>query len=202
MFGKVGSNGRQQFRNQETGGVIVNTASVNSFYAAGDIAAYCAGDDFDALENYSLAPITVGDTHYIYYTGRIAGHKIGIVYERVWTPNDLYAGVGLATLPLDGFVSMDASEEEGELATRSFSFKGRELHLNMLGGPLRVELLGPSRHMIPGYSLAEADPISGTHTDVIATWSGRSDLSHLEGKPIKVRFHMRRTQLFSFHFSY
>lgn len=31
-----------QFRRQGTGGVIINTASVNSFYAEGGIAAYCA----------------------------------------------------------------------------------------------------------------------------------------------------------------
>lgn len=32
----------QQFRRQGTGGAIVNTASVNSYYAEGGIAAYCA----------------------------------------------------------------------------------------------------------------------------------------------------------------
>jgi NAD(P)-dependent dehydrogenase (short-subunit alcohol dehydrogenase family) len=31
-----------QFRRQQTGGVIVNMASVNSFFAEGGIAAYCA----------------------------------------------------------------------------------------------------------------------------------------------------------------
>ena len=159
-----------------------------------------ARGDFDALEIYAQAPITVGDTHYIYYTGRIAGHRRGITYQHQWTPQDLYAGVGLATLPLDGFVSMDAADAEGELVTRSFTFTGRELHLNLSGGPLRVERLGPSRHLIPGYSLSEADPIFGTHTDVVATWSRRSDLSHLQGKPIKLRFQMQKTQLFSFHF--
>ena len=32
----------RQFRRQHTGGVIIHTASVNSFYAEGGIAAYCA----------------------------------------------------------------------------------------------------------------------------------------------------------------
>ena len=65
--------------------------------------------------------------------------------------------VGLATLPLDGFVSVDGAKGAesrdaapySELVTRSFGFTGSRLHVNVKAAPqgeaqaeLRVEVVG------------------------------------------------------------
>ena len=73
-------------------------------------------------------------------------------------------------LRTDGFVSVNAGSEEGELLTRPLTFSGSKLQLNFstsAAGSLQVEIQTAGGRPIPGFALADseelfADEIDGT----------------------------------------
>ena len=108
-----------------------------------------------------------------------------------------------AVLRLDGFLSADARYTGGTLTTRPLVFDGDQLQLNLstgAGGVLRVEILDGNGKPVPGFTLEEADGINGNYIRVLASWQGSSGLGSLAGKPVKLRFVMRDTKLYSFQF--
>lgn len=85
---------------------------------------------------------------------------------------------------------------------------GRELRLNYRtepGGWIRVGLAQPQtpyalvRPQLPhdGFSLAEADPLSGDDLSGVVSWKGKRDLSAFRGRPVSVAIHMNRAKLHS-----
>ena len=162
--------------------------------------------DFDESTVYVFqAPIVHGDKVLVYYYG---GNWRGadVLHEK--GDKGIFA-IGLATVPRDGFVSVDAGKlRPGRLVTRPFSFQGDGLHVTMeaakhnwgSGVPeLRVEILDSNQRPIPGFTMDDSDPIrtSGRHR---MTWQGRKDVGGLEGTAVQLRFHFKNAKLFSFQF--
>ena len=126
------------------------------------------------------------------------------------------ASVGLAVTEPDGFVSLDGVQGDkrqriafSEMVTRSFTFSGDRLYLNLRSalrqwgaGPceVRAEIVGADHHPIAGYGFDEADPITSAGTAQVASWNGKSDLSELKDRPIKLRLHFKNAKLYSFQF--
>ncbi len=107
-----------------------------------------------------------------------------------------YVGIGLAVTRLDGFVGLvggkgwvpHAPDQEAigrlgpndymthtshgpqsfsQMVTRSFTFSGRQLHINLERAPqgagpglgdVRVEVIGPHHEALAGFSFEDADP--------------------------------------------
>lgn len=65
---------------------------------------------------------------------------------------------------------------------------------------VKVQLLGPTSDIIPGFTWAEADPITADSLDHVVTWNGRADLSPLADKAIKLRISLEKATLYSFWF--
>ena len=109
--------------------------------------------------------------------------------------------VCMATLRLDGFVSMDAGE--GALTTKALTMAGGRLVINADAslGSIAVEILDEEGRAIPGFSRAEADAFDGDSLRHTVSWSGSGDVSSLQGRPVVVQFHMDRTKLYSFVFA-
>ncbi len=83
---------------------------------------------------------------------------------------------------------------------------GRQLLLNFRTAPdgwIKVEIVRtihtPPRPVEahPGFSLAEADPLTGDSISEAARWRGRSDLAVLAGESVGLRFHLYKAKLFS-----
>ena len=154
------------------------------------------------------SPIVVGDEIWIYYTGRSFSHSSALLHQsrarkaRRGSASPL-AGIGLAKLRLDRFVSLDAGEVEGTVTTRPLQFDGRELVINAQAceGSVAVEILSRGGAPIEGFSAAECDLFTGDAVRHTVTWQGNSDLSALRAEPIRLRFHLRRASLYSFAFS-
>jgi hypothetical protein len=107
------------------------------------------------------------------------------------------------SLRVDGFVSVHAPYEGGELLTRPFTFTGGELELNFAGSPaggLQVELQDGEGNALEGYRLEECPEMIGDVIDRVVVWGKGSDLSPLAGKTVRLRFVMRDTDLYSFRF--
>ena len=163
---------------------------------------------WDSMQIYPLVPVIVhGDTIYIYYLGLDSGHygaKTSDGYRA-------RGGIGLAMLPLDGFVSLQAGYLPGVVTTWPLKFSGSSLFLNMeatdvdvstWGDPgISVELLDEDGYVIPEFSRQDCDTIREGGTEQLVTWNGKSDLSLFVGKPMKLRFYFQFARLYSFQFS-
>jgi len=153
------------------------------------------GKDWDWGWLYVLqAPIVVGDEIRIYYTGSTGRH---------WAPyhgdEPTKSGIGLATLRLDGFVSLDA-EGEGTMTTRTLMFVGDALEINAdaSGGSIRVEALDPEGSVIAGFSKDECKPITGDEVRAIVQWGDTTDCHQIQGTPIRLRFYLDKAKLYAF----
>ncbi|MDC0302588.1 hypothetical protein OAL23_00295 [bacterium] len=109
------------------------------------------------------------------------------------------------TIRKDGFVSVRAETERGELVTKPLIFAGGKLTVNYNarlreGGFIHVEVLDEKQRPIPGFTVSDCDPLSGDEIDATVTWKGRMDVSSLAGKPIYLRFVLNHADLFSFRF--
>lgn len=109
----------------------------------------------------------------------------------------MYAGqsIGLATLRRDGFASMDAVTAAGTLTTRKIIFKGEHLFVNLSApeGELSVEVIDEV-----GKVVASSEVTRGDSTRLLIKWSGISTLAKFKGKPVRLRFHLTKGQLYSF----
>ena len=137
-----------------------------------------------------------------------------VVGDKLWFPycgysgiapdgsRGMYAGggVGMATLRRDGFASMEAGSLTGTLLTRPVVFEGKHLFVNVdcPGGELRVEVLDEGGEVIGQLTAAECKPVSTDATLHKVSWNSKDDLSGLEGKPVRFRFHLTNGKLYSF----
>ena len=99
--------------------------------------------------------------------------------------------LGLATMRLDGFVSVEAEGYmEGSLLTRPHHWKASDLRVNVqaAGGALRVQLQDETKTPVAGHTFADCDPVGEDTLDQRVTWQGRGDLSALRDRMVAVQF--------------
>ncbi len=104
----------------------------------------------------------------------------------------------------DGFVSVHAGGDQGELVTRPLRFAGDELRVNFsssAAGTLRVEMQTQNGEPIRGLALQDCKTHFGDHIDMAVVWkNGSAGLSRWAGKPVRLRFVMSECDLYSFQF--
>lgn len=107
--------------------------------------------------------------------------------------------VCLATLRRDGFVSLDAGNDEGTLLTMPLTLPAGDLHLNVdaAHGHIAVHVCNANGDALPGLDASPA--IEGDHTDVKVAWP-KGSLDSLRGKEVALRFKLVRAQLYSYWF--
>lgn len=104
---------------------------------------------------------------------------------------------------VDGFVSLHGGPDGGRLVTKVLSFRGNRLQLNYRTsetGQVRVELQNEDGAPVPGFSLADCQPLTGDAVDRNVTWRSGSDVSSLIGKPVRVCFDVRDADVFAWKF--
>ena len=106
--------------------------------------------------------------------------------------------LSLATLRLDGFVSLDA-DDEGVVTTKPFTWRDGAVHVNVDtgGGELLAEVVdGGTREPLPGFSQGECEPLRGDHLNGRVTWRGApappGDIS------VRLRITLRDAKLYAF----
>jgi len=107
------------------------------------------------------------------------------------------------TLRLDGFVSLTAPLRGGEVITRPLTFAGASLALNFAtsaAGDIRVEIQDAAGSPLTGFRLDDCPPVFGDALERTVTWTGGGDLSHLAGKPVRLRFVLRDADLYAIRF--
>ena len=145
--------------------------------------------------------IRVGDEIRLYYSGANYTHGNPCLYREEGTGRgtQFTNSIGLATWPLDRFVSAHGPAEGATLTTVPLNFSGKQLLLNyqtQSSGRLTVDILDP-----PGQLLASSQPLSGNELRQPVTWTNQFDLASFVGQPIVLRFHLHSASLYSFKFT-
>ena len=107
------------------------------------------------------------------------------------------------TLRTDGFVSINAKYQGGELLTKPLSFEGQELVINYSTsavGSVQVEIQHAAGGPIKGFAVAQCPEIFGDEIEYVVAWEGGSDLGKLAGTPVRLRFVLKDTDLYSIRF--
>jgi hypothetical protein len=107
------------------------------------------------------------------------------------------------TLRVDGFASVNAPLDGGEMITRPLRFSGAELQINYstsAAGLVRVEIQDADGKAIPGFTLDQCEPIYGDEIARTVKWKGGASLKILAGKPVRLRFAMSDADLFAVQF--
>jgi alkaline phosphatase/alkaline phosphatase D len=108
------------------------------------------------------------------------------------------------TFRTDGFVSVRATGDAGELVTPAITFSGDRLNLNYVthdNGSLKVEVQDADGTALPGFELSQCDALHGDAIDGVVEWSGNSDVGSLAGQSVRLRFVLTNADLFALKFS-
>ena len=163
-------------------------------------------------------PIIHGDELWFYYTGtkeHTGGKgrsdlKDRYSYYMDGTPRDesslsdleredIKAGksaIYLATLRLDGFVSLTADQEEGYVLTKPIKLDNGKLYLNLAcaeEGHAWVEIIDESEQVI-----AISEPVVGDGLSLRVSWKEGTDISKLSGQTARLKIHLKEADLYSF----
>ena len=108
------------------------------------------------------------------------------------------------TLRLDGFASLHALYDEGQMTTKPVDFSGNKLELNYstsAAGRLRVELSDVAGTPIDGFGMDDCDALIGDEISQVVSWKGSTDLTGIAGQAVRVKFVMSDADVYSFRFA-
>jgi hypothetical protein len=85
-------------------------------------------------------------------------------------------------------------------ASHSYSKDWSELYGNVANGEgeVRVELEGEDGKAIAGFSAEDCDSIKGAIADHTVTWGGKSDITSLRGRNVRIKFVLKNASIFSY----
>ena len=173
------------------------------------------GKSFDSAMVFpASAPVRVGEELWIYYSGF---DKIHNVFE------ENHGGIGLAKLRVDGFCSLDATNE-GYVVTRPLKFQGSNLFVNAAtykvdavdanlqdpvwkglfpanpggSGWIRVEVQDEQGEALGGYAVSDSEPLRGDNTSHQVSWKSGKTLAALKGRGVRFKFVVSSAKLYSF----
>jgi len=145
----------------------------------------------DAMIYTARAPVQVGDELYFYYGGWDGPHNA----------TNAKASIGLATLRLDGFCSMQAGKQEGWLISRREAMTKPRVTINAVcraGGVVVAELLDKDNHVLPGCSREDCVPFKGDAVRHVLTWKATDFAPDQTEGDKKVRFFLKHADLYSY----
>ncbi|MGH9160166.1 MAG: hypothetical protein ACRD2X_09295 [Vicinamibacteraceae bacterium] len=165
-----------------------------------------AGDAWDSRMVLQVAPVVFNNRIWVYYSGWNLPYSQAALARahQGWFENGrrMQRAIGVATLRLDGFASLDAGAKEGVLVTKALHGQGGSLIVNAdVRGELRVEVLDDGGTVLPGYGREECDPIRSDSTHHTVRWKSGARLDRFAGKAITLRFYLREGRVYSFAFS-
>lgn len=136
-----------------------------------------------------LGPVRVGDELWIYYSGRSTDHR----------SRPHVGSIGLGTLRLDGFFSLDAGDETGTLVTKPLQLTESDLHVNAdaSGGQLRIAVLDEQGQPLPQFTLEDCIPMTSDSVRHQVRWKD-ANVAELAGRTVRLQFELTQTELYAF----
>lgn len=145
----------------------------------------------------SGGPFRVGDELWFYYSDRRHGNRPG--------PKPEDAGVqriGIATLRIDGFASVNAADKPGTVLTRPLSFKAGRLYVNAdvgENGYIKAALQKAwGGEILDSHSLERCNPVTASAIAADVTWVGDDTIECPEKESLRLVFELKNAKLYSF----
>ena len=141
-------------------------------------------------------PVFLEDEIRYYYAGTRLRHA-----EKERRGMGPRGGLGFASCKPDRFVGVTA-KTTGKMLTRPFWTETARFCVNAKvgrGGWLRAGILDTDGKPIRGFTLKNAVPITGDSTEHVLTWEGKTDLSALAHREIRVEIHCRNATIYSIY---
>ena len=147
--------------------------------------------DWDSGMVYSGSNLLVVDDEIRIYYGYVSNHNQAAEHPQ---------GIGLGTLRLDGFASLQAGETAGTFTTKPFRCEGRRLSINadVADGYVKVEVQNGDGRPVKGFNLEDCQPFQGDSVRHAVSWKGDKDLSEMVGREISLRFVVQHGDIYSF----
>ena len=108
------------------------------------------------------------------------------------------------TLRLDGFASLSADYDGGEMQTKPLTFSGSRLVLNhstSAAGHIRVAIEDESGQPVAGHSLDDCQELIGDEIEREVSWGETTDISALAGRPVRLLFELKDADLYTLQFA-
>ncbi len=156
-------------------------------------------------------PLIVGDEVWFYYGGMNVHHDWWIFGqdEGLDVPEALDLKLGqyghhlcLATLRLDGYVSLDATIREGYVETKPVYSTQPHLYVNGKCGPngyIDVEVMDRWNNVWEGFSRADCNTFTRDDVRHRVTWGDNQTVDQIPDA-VKLRFYLRDAELYGFQF--
>ena len=112
-------------------------------------------------------------------------------------------GMRRYSMRLDGFASVHAGYEQGELLTKPMVYDGNSLRINYStssAGFIKIEIQDEDGNAIEGFSLDDCPEIFGDRISGLVTWASGHSPSELSGTTVRLRIVMKDADLYSFKF--
>lgn len=132
-----------------------------------------------------------------------AGRELSIYLTEGYHQVDSIERLRRYTIRIDGFVSVQARLDGGELLTKPITFEGSELVLNFstsVPGSIQVEVQDEVGHAIEGFTMDDCHEIWGDDLARTVKWGETTDVSALAGRPVRLRFLLKDADLYSMQF--
>lgn len=147
---------------------------------------------YDAGSIFGLCntPVIVGDEMWMYYTAATTPHG-GL-------PPEKEQSIARASWRIDGLASLQAMEVPGTIESRDFVPEGRHLFVNVdvRRGQLMVEVLDADGKTVEGYEKESAAIENQDSVKLAIRWKEVASLP--AGIPIRLRFHLKSGNLYSY----
>jgi hypothetical protein len=138
-------------------------------------------------------PLLVGDELWFYYSGSRSDARDKKAYYTTC--------VGLAKLRRDGFVSLNAGPEPGEVVTRPLTCSGRTLWVNAEirdGGWVRAGVLSEKSQPVSQYKLEDSVPLTKSTTRGRLSWRNKELVEFAKDDHARLVFRLNGAKLYSF----
>ena len=107
------------------------------------------------------------------------------------------------TVRTDGFVSVHAGGDGGELLTRPLRFAGSRLLVNFstsAAGSVRFALCDEAGEPVGGFTMVQCPVLYGDKIEHEVRWKSDAELAALSNRPVRLRVRLKDADLFSFRF--
>ncbi len=145
----------------------------------------------DGMVFAAAAPVVVGDKLHFYYGG----------FDGFHDDKNVKAGIGLATLRLDGFCSLSAGASEGWFISRREPMREPVVSINARTAPhgvISAEILDRQDRVVPGFSRSECNAFTGDSVRHELTWKTPRFPSQSSTADWKIRFWLKEADLYSY----
>lgn len=137
----------------------------------------------------------VDDQIRIYYSAFNCTH-----YGTKWAKRK--AAIGMATLRLDGFVSIAAGDEEGYFISCPIILTSEDIRMEVNAdaskGHLKVEILDLDGQPIEGFSHKDSVPLTGDKIHHTVAWKNDKSIAGIGQQEVYFRFRLKNADIYSF----